>query len=318
MYKEYYSYFRLKYKEMIMLNQLLFVLIITSTFSFDIDQTLFRQLQEQSSEQLKQLLQHSGYKNVRLGAKIDENNVILHSCQNIQLIGSSQSIMPSSPSSSSSSSSSSSIPSFSPNARLDTSFLELEAGVKSTSPLDNLDCDCQPYSCSCQKQCFCRLSADPFAGTHYPPNANCPVCPSCNETPEKDDDDDDNPLQKPDYKCSCSFDGVGGAGISNGGYMNCDCRIADCSCSKQCACTSKKKKKSASRLAEGFKEIQIESINSPIREVPEHHQQKDAKEAEDTVNLESSRNQNIRKTERRKTTLLMGNGNNNGKDNEPQ
>ena len=32
------------------------------------------------------------------------------------------------------------------------------------------------------------------------------------------------------------MDGVGGPGISEGGYMECDCKVADCTCSKECQC----------------------------------------------------------------------------------
>ena len=70
-------------------------------------------------------------------------------------------------------------------------------------------------------------------------------------------------MSKPDYKCSCSFGGIGGAGISNGGFMNCDCRVADCSCSKQCACTSKKSASST----QGFKEVE-HIVQKPVAVTP--------------------------------------------------
>ena len=104
----------------------------------------------------------------------------------------------------------------------------------------DLICECQPYNCHCQKQCFCRMTEDPFKGLHYPPEANCPVCPVCSDMKTKGPDSDDNALPKSppkqDYKCSCSFEGIGGAGLSNGGYMECDCKVADCTCEKKCAC----------------------------------------------------------------------------------
>ena len=108
--------------------------------------------------------------------------------------------------------------------------------------LKDLDCECEPYACSCHKQCFCRLSGDPFKGTHYPPDANCPVCAKCPGSGSDDGDGDGGESSTPeqDFKCSCSFEGIGGAGISNGGYMECDCKVADCSCSKKCACRLKK------------------------------------------------------------------------------
>ena len=107
----------------------------------------------------------------------------------------------------------------------------------------DLACECQPYECHCRKQCFCRLAADPFRGMHYPPEANCPVCPVCFDSPDAGNPGNDATEQAPDdvtveqdYKCTCSFEGIGGAGISNGGFMECDCKVADCTCDKKCVC----------------------------------------------------------------------------------
>ena len=208
-------------------------------------------LQHHTTEQLEKLLQKS-YPEVRLGSRFNErfndpNNIITHSCHSLTVSTTTPSL---------SSATTSEI------TTTEQSFLEVE---ESSGPLDDLDCDCQPYSCTCRKQCFCRLSADPFSGIHYPPNANCPQCPSCDN--HNDDDDDGNGdtkgMSKPDYKCSCSFGGIGGAGISNGGFMNCDCRVADCSCSKQCACTSKKSASST----QGFKEVE-HIVQKPVAVTP--------------------------------------------------
>ena len=85
---------------------------------------------------------------------------------------------------------------------------------------------------------FCRLSVDPFRGTHFPPEANCPICPVCTKpsknAPQKGKGATKNAEQ--DFKCSCNLEGVGGPGISEGGYMECDCKVADCTCEKTCQC----------------------------------------------------------------------------------
>ena len=102
----------------------------------------------------------------------------------------------------------------------------------------DLDCECKPYECHCNKQCFCRLSTDKFEGTHFPPEANCPVCPICAKPNKEDPKNGKGPVTniEQDFKCSCNMDGVGGPGISEGGYMECDCKVADCTCSKECQC----------------------------------------------------------------------------------
>ena len=257
---------------------------------------LLQLLQNYDTDHLTQLLQDVGYTQVRLGSYIDDANLISHSCakatlrttttdddDNNDALGTNASL---------------SVPHSSPDASPDTSFLEIDQILEEEGPMDNLDCDCQPYSCTCQKQCFCRLSADPFIGTHYPPNANCPVCPSCHDTaPDNDEDQDkDDEVAKPDYKCSCSFEGVGGAGISNGGYMNCDCRVADCSCSKQCACTSKKKKTPTMR----FHEVKEASVVK----VPEGAVVEEVEEAEE----EGAKEEGATRRPPRTTTLLVGQG----------
>ena len=126
-------------------------------------------------------------------------------------------------------------------------MLKAQSGGKVRSSaakdLDNpdLDCECKPYTCHCLKQCFCRLSADPFQGTHFPPEANCPICPVCSGAPKKKPDQEEKTRNiEQDFKCSCGYEGVGGPGISEGGYMECDCKVADCTCEKDCQCTKKR------------------------------------------------------------------------------
>ena len=121
-----------------------------------------------------------------------------------------------------------------------STFKNLASAAKNADRTADLVCECEPYECHCQKQCFCRMTEDPFKGLHYPPEANCPVCPVCSDmkTPGAKSDSDVFPVPPPkqDYKCSCSFEGIGGAGLSNGGFMECDCKVADCTCAKKCAC----------------------------------------------------------------------------------
>ena len=116
--------------------------------------------------------------------------------------------------------------------------LETQNRVSGGPGSTDLDCECRPYECHCHKQCFCRLSVDPFAGTHFPPEANCPICPVCTKpsknAPQKGKGATKNAEQ--DFKCSCNLEGVGGPGISEGGYMECDCKVADCTCEKTCQC----------------------------------------------------------------------------------
>ena len=119
--------------------------------------------------------------------------------------------------------------------------LAKKAGKKATGGQGgstDLDCECKPYECHCNKQCFCRLSTDKFEGTHFPPEANCPVCPICAKPNKEDPKNGKGPMtnMEQDFKCSCNMDGVGGPGISEGGYMECDCKVADCTCSKECQC----------------------------------------------------------------------------------
>ena len=129
---------------------------------------------------------------------------------------------------------------------------DLAIDVDAPSPIKDLDCECEPYACSCHKQCFCRLAGDPFKGVHYPPDANCPVCAKCPNSGSDGSDVDEPAAPKQDFKCSCSFEGIGGAGISNGGYMECDCKVADCSCSKKCACKLKKSGDSSASFRESL------------------------------------------------------------------
>lgn len=91
-----------------------------------------------------------------------------------------------------------------------------------------LDCDCETYKCHCKKQCFCRIQPTAFGGQSVP-----------NPTPPKESAEDGGKqpsIPDHEFKCTCSFDGVGGGGADEGGTMDCDCKVADCTCERQCVC----------------------------------------------------------------------------------
>jgi hypothetical protein len=112
---------------------------------------------------------------------------------------------------------------------------------------DPVECSCDEFDCTCQKQCFCKSQSQPFP-THQP--AACPVCKTCDggvPIAKEDDDKKVEPDTKPnpaphEFKCSCSFDGAGGtssgsSGNTEGiGAMDCDCKVSDCSCTRKCKC----------------------------------------------------------------------------------
>ena len=138
----------------------------------------------------------------------------------------------------------------------------------------NLDCECKPYECHCAKQCFCRLSADPFQGLHFPPEANCPVCPVCvgagGKGSEKSQEGAKTAIEQ-DFKCSCNFEGVGGPGLSEGGYMECDCKVADCTCEKECQCRKKGGAKSMMFKEAAGKTVKIDEKD--IKKAEKHHEE---------------------------------------------
>lgn len=94
-----------------------------------------------------------------------------------------------------------------------------------------LDCDCDTYKCSCKKQCFCKLQAKGFDGKPVP---NPPAPPAGDSKAGGDKPS----IPDHEFKCTCSFDGVGGGGAAPGGTMDCDCKVADCACDRQCVCRS--------------------------------------------------------------------------------
>ena len=88
-----------------------------------------------------------------------------------------------------------------------------------------LNCDCEEYACHCRKQCFCKLTDQQYSGDHV-----------LKKKKTAKDLDAKGGLIDHQFKCSCSFDGVGGFGLVAGGTMDCDCKVADCACEKRCAC----------------------------------------------------------------------------------
>ena len=158
--------------------------------------------------------------------------------------------------------------------------------------------------CSCHKQCFCRLAGGPFKGIHYPPDANCPVCAKCPNSGSDDGDLNNEPsVPKQDFKCSCSFEGIGGAGISNGGYMECDCKVADCSCSKKCACKMKKSGGSSTSFKESLPPVLAaqEGVAATSRD------EATAEELQPSEATSASVPSTHEKKSRRKTTPLRAN-----------
>jgi hypothetical protein len=114
---------------------------------------------------------------------------------------------------------------------------------------DPVECSCDEFDCTCQKQCFCKTQSQPFP-THQP--AACPICKTCDGgAPIPPDDEEEAPKEdgKPnpaphEFKCSCSFDGAGGVKSGSGGgkgsgAMDCDCKVSDCSCTRKCKCRAK-------------------------------------------------------------------------------
>lgn len=95
-----------------------------------------------------------------------------------------------------------------------------------TGEFKSLQCDCDTYKCHCKKQCFCKLQEKPFTGTPvpHPPTGRAGQQADAPSVPDHE------------FKCTCSFDGIGGPGASMGGTMDCDCKVADCTCDRQCLC----------------------------------------------------------------------------------
>ena len=269
--------------------------------------SLLSLLQKHTTEQLEDLFHTSGYHDIHLGTHLHDSGMVAHQCHQVSIDATTRSTATAS-STASSTTTSPATPTPTTTDVTSLTFLEVEEqATTSSSPLNDLDCDCQPYSCTCRKQCFCRLSADPFNGLHYPPNANCPQCPTCDAKKKENDDDDDDDdgakgATKPDYKCSCSFDGIGGAGISDGGFMNCDCRVADCSCSKQCSCTSKKKGTSGGGSSPSFKEVSSSVATAEVEEnVGEVVDQEEAvDQTEDVVDTSMKKEEKEEKEEKKK------------------
>ena len=91
-----------------------------------------------------------------------------------------------------------------------------------------LDCECDTYKCQCRKMCFCQLQEAQFGGNVVP-------APSEDQTP------DGSNIVDSQFKCTCDFESAPGTGALAGGTMDCDCKIADCACEKQCKCKMKSK-----------------------------------------------------------------------------
>jgi len=102
------------------------------------------------------------------------------------------------------------------------------AGAAPTPDLSKLDCECEEYNCQCRKMCFCQLQEAAFGGNIVPSqNKADATSPSASNIVDNQ------------FKCTCAFETSPGTGALSGGSMDCDCKIADCACEKQCKCKHK-------------------------------------------------------------------------------
>lgn len=49
-----------------------------------------------------------------------------------------------------------------------------------------------------------------------------------------------------EFKCGCFFDGIAGKEVVDKSSMDCDCKVADCQCTRKCKCRMPGVKKPAS------------------------------------------------------------------------
>jgi hypothetical protein len=123
-------------------------------------------------------------------------------------------------------------------------FIEEDSSVELRSKTgEPVACACDEFDCTCRKQCFCKVQAEPFSGK---PTPECQKCTNCDGTPVEDGSgsgsgSDSNMPDRPfpaahEFKCSCSFDGAGGGEEPNKNAMDCDCKESDCKCTRKCKC----------------------------------------------------------------------------------
>ena len=79
-----------------------------------------------------------------------------------------------------------------------------ENQVDDSEKQKKLNCDCEEYACHCRKQCFCKMTDKLFDGDNIEKRER-----------GKDDLDPRGSFADHQFKCSCSFDGVGGFGLVN-------------------------------------------------------------------------------------------------------
>lgn len=92
----------------------------------------------------------------------------------------------------------------------------------------NLECECDTYKCQCRKMCFCQLQEAQYGGNVVPAMS------------KDGDEPKGSGIVDSQFKCTCAFESAPGTGALAGGTMDCDCKIADCACEKQCKCKMKK------------------------------------------------------------------------------
>eukprot|EP00940_MAST-03C_sp_MAST-3C-sp2_P002661 g2661.t1 len=112
------------------------------------------------------------------------------------------------------------------------SMIEVDSEVSQTTGADDIDasleCECDTYKCQCRKMCFCQLQEAQYGGKVVP------------AMPDADEDPKGSGIVDSQFKCTCAFESAPGTGALAGGTMDCDCKIADCACEKQCKCKMKK------------------------------------------------------------------------------
>ena len=188
--------------------------------------TLIEKINELPPNSLTEVLQQLGYKHARLGQH-KTHGMLVSSRGTTGTFCSTKAHFHSS------------VPSSSDVFIEEDSAVELRSGAS-----EPVVCACDEFDCSCRKQCFCKVQAEPFP--EHAATPACPQCVNCDGTPAdagsgsgrgSDNGMPDRPFPAPhEFKCSCSFDGSGGGDEPNKNAMDCDCKESDCKCTRKCKC----------------------------------------------------------------------------------
>ena len=102
-----------------------------------------------------------------------------------------------------------------------SSLIEIDA-LAMGSHSTGLACSCDPYTCECAKNCFCRIRSGAYSGARIVPPPGL------------------GPLASHDgvsvHSCSCDMLSVGGNGLQPGNTIDCECATAECQCLRRCKC----------------------------------------------------------------------------------